>query len=187
MINYMTNGNNIYIYENVESENMIGVDTPPVDHNSETECIVWNGFNWVIKPISFKTDLELQYLKSVASGKLQVNYQNRLLLGYTDTLTNITLSGDEESFNELQKLSHRVNNKKSAGNIEGHTQSFFDKSGTPQSLPGQACIELLDRYGDWWEQMYMLNKMKYASIQSAVTSEALEEIDLDFPTQEVEE
>jgi hypothetical protein len=182
MINvYLIDENRVFtgeVIQQEEKDKIKGIITNPIEYNSETECIVWNGFNWMIKPLSFKLDFELQHLKSVASGKLQANYRNALVTGYTDSITGIKLSGDEITFNELQKLSHRVNNKKGAGNIEGHTQSFFDMLGVAQSLPGQECIELLDRYGDWWEGLYLLNKIKYGQIQSATTETELNEIDL---------
>ena len=125
--------------------------------------------------------ISIETHKATARGKLSQNYQNRLVLGYTDSVTGISLSGDEISFQKLQLLSHRLNNKKNAGNLDGWIQPFFDKNGTPQQLPGQECIELLDRYGDWWEGLYMQEKIKQGQINQANTKEALDEIDLDFP------
>lgn len=184
---YLIDENRVYtgeIIQQEENEKIKGITSQPIEFDSETECIVWNGFNWIIKPLSYKTDSELQHLKSAARGKLKQNYQNRLVLGYTDSVTGISLSGDEISFQKLQLLSHRLNNKKNAGNLDGWIQPFFDISGTPQQLPGQECIEFLDRYGDWWEGLYMQEKIKQGQINQANTKEALDEIDLDFPVVE---
>ena len=133
-----------------------------------------NDISYIITGIA--TPKSLDTLKGEKRALLS-NYINNLKeTGFTDNITNITLSGEQNSYTRIEMLSQRLNVKANAGALEGHTQMFTDINGSIQQLDGLACLQLLDRYADWYEGLYF-SEMSYNNlINSAVNETELNNI-----------
>lgn len=181
---YKIDSNRFYTGVSIEqevTEKIEGIVSTPISYNSETECLQWKGNRWIIRPLTDKIAIELENEKEIKVGDVITNYENKLVEGFVDSgYTDHVLSGDIESFQNLQKLTDRLSLKSQLNTLAGHTQMFTDKNGSVQSLSGQACLEMLDRYSDWYEQLYFANKVKQSQIEACSTIQDLDNLDLTF-------
>ena len=133
-----------------------------------------NDLQYIITGIVTQKDLET--LKGEKRGLLNSYIYNLKEVGFTDNITNITLSGIPTAYDKLTMLTNRLNVKANAGNLEGHNQNFTDINGSIHQLDGLLCLQLLDRYADWFEGLYFSELSLNSQINSATNETELNEI-----------
>ena len=133
-----------------------------------------NDLQYIITGIVTQKDLET--LKGEKRGLLNSYIYNLKEVGFTDNITNITLSGIPTAYDKLTMLTNRLNVKANAGNLEGHNQNFTDINGSIHQLDGLLCLQLLDRYADWFEALYFSELSLNSQINSATNETELNEI-----------
>ena len=133
-----------------------------------------NDINYILTGV--KTQKDLETLKGEKRGLLSAYIYNLKEIGFTDNITNITLSGIPTAYDKLTMLTNRLNVKANAGNLEGHNQNFTDINGSIHQLDGLLCLQLLDRYADWFEGLYFSELSLNSQINSATNETELNEI-----------
>jgi hypothetical protein len=123
-----------------------------------------NDITYIFTGIETPTDLET--LKGIKRGLLSSYLNNIKEVGYSDVITGINLSGTPTAYDKLTMLTNRLNVKANAGNLVGHTQNFTDIDGAIQELDGLLCLQLLDRFADWYEGLYFSELQYNALINS---------------------
>ena len=134
-----------------------------------------NDINYIITGI--ETQKSLETLKGEKRGLLASYIYNSKETGFTDNVTNITLSGTPAAYEKITMLTNRLNVKANAGALEGHTQNFTDINGSIQQLDGLLCLQLLDRFADWFEGLYFTEMSLQAQINAAANETELNEIE----------
>lgn len=113
MINvYLIDKNRIFTGELIvqnEKSKIVGIITEPINYNSETECLLWDGFKWIIKPIAFKQELELVEFKEVAKSELDKKFKAQIDAGFTYNDWTFDLSDDKED--KIAKQQTMINNE----------------------------------------------------------------------------
>ncbi len=113
MINvYLIDKNRIFTGELIvqnEKSKIVGIITEPINYNSETECLLWDGFKWIIKPIAFKQELELVEFKEVAKSELDKKFKAQIEAGFTYNDWTFDLSDDKED--KIAKQQTMINNE----------------------------------------------------------------------------
>lgn len=133
-----------------------------------------NDLKYIFEGIATLKDLE--NLKGEKRGLLSAYIYNLKEIGFTDNITNITLSGIPTAYDKLTMLTNRLNVKANAGNLEGHNQNFTDINGSINQLDGLLCLQLLDRFADWYEGLYFSELSLNSQINSATNETELNEI-----------
>ena len=133
-----------------------------------------NDLKYIFEGVETQKDLET--LKGEKRGLLNSYIYNLKEVGFTDNITNITLSGIPTAYDKLTMLTNRLNVKANAGNLEGHNQNFTDINGSIHQLDGLLCLQLLDRYADWFEALYFSELSLNSQINSATNETELNEI-----------
>lgn len=150
------------------------IDFPDVDNivldNTQIERYKENpnDISYILTGIA--TPKSLDTLKGEKRGLLNSYIYGLKETGFTDNITNITLSGIPTTYDKLTMLTNRLNVKANAGNLEGHSQNFTDINGDIQLLDGLLCLQLLDRYADWFEGLYF-SEMQYNALINAAQNE----------------